>query len=194
MIPAYHTDEIFTKHHANENPLPKGDYEGCTFNQCDLSNANLSDFRFIECEFIACNLSNAQLNKTSLQDVTFTNCKLWGLRFDTCTSFGFSIVFTKSQLNHASFYAMDLSRSNFVDCNLQEVDFSESNLSSCKLEQCDFLKAIFDAVNLEKTDFRTSINYSINPQRNKLKGALFSIPEVTGLLDVYNIYIEGINK
>ena len=194
MTSAYHTDETFIKHNAIENPLPKGDYEGCTFNECDFSNANLSDFRFIECEFIACNMSNAQLNKTALQEATFTNCKLWGLRFDTCSTFGFSAVFTKCQLNHASFYGMDLSRSTFTHCNLLEVDFTESNLSGCKLEQCDLQRAIFDTTNLEKTDFRTATNYSINPERNKIKGALFSMPDVTGLLDVYAIHIEGINN
>ncbi|RFN58618.1 pentapeptide repeat-containing protein [Marixanthomonas ophiurae] len=193
MSPAYYTDKTFTKHHNIENPLPKGDYEGCTFNQCDFSNANLSDFRFIECEFIDCNISNVQLNKTALQDVTFTNCKLWGLRFEICSTFGFSIVFIKCQLNHASFYKMDVSRSSFVHCNLLEVDFTESNLSGCKLEQCDLQRAIFHSTNLEKTDFRTSTNYSINPERNKLKGALFSMPEVIGLLNTYNIHIEGIN-
>lgn len=194
MTPTYHTDETFTKHNATEKPLPKGDYEGCTFNQCDFSNVNWSNFRFIECEFIGCNVSNAQLNTTSLQDVTFTNCKLWGLRFDTCSTFGFSITFTKCQLNHASFYGMDVSRSRFTQCNLQEVDFTESNLSGCTLDQCDLLQVIFDTTNLEKTDFRTSTNYTINPERNKLKGALFSLPEVTGLLDGYNIHIEGINN
>ena len=59
-----------------ENPLVKGDYEGCKFTSCDLSNTDLSEIKFIDCEFISCNLSLAKLSKTVFRDIQFVNCKI----------------------------------------------------------------------------------------------------------------------
>jgi hypothetical protein len=43
---------------------------------------------------------------------------------------------------------------------------------------------------LEQADFRTSIHYSIHPENNKIKKAMFSQSEISGLLDQYGIVIE----
>ena len=44
---------------------------------------------------------------------------------------------------------------------------------------------------LEKADFRTAFNYSIDPENNRMKKAKFSPPEVVGLLNKYDIEIDG---
>jgi hypothetical protein len=43
---------------------------------------------------------------------------------------------------------------------------------------------------LEKTDFRTAYNYSFDPENNRIKKAKFSLAQVVGLLDKYDIHIE----
>jgi hypothetical protein len=45
-------------------------------------------------------------------------------------------------------------------------------------------------VNLEKADFSTAKNYTIDAENNKLKKAIFSLPEVIGLLSKYDIIIN----
>ena len=50
--------------------------------------------------------------------------------------------------------------------------------------------AIFENCNLEKCDFRSSSNFIINPEMNTIKGAKFSVGNITGLLQQYNIVIE----
>ena len=70
------------------------------------------------------------------------------------------------------------------------MDFAEANLNGARFEECDLLNAIFDNTLLEKADFSTAINYSIDPDNNYLRGAIFSLPSVTGLLDKYNIQIQ----
>ncbi len=113
-----------------------------------------------------------------------------GLQFDACNEFGFAATFDTCQLDHSIFYKMKLSRSAFINCQLQSVDFSESILKNTKLNNCNLQNATFQNTNLELADFRNATNYSINPEQNALKGAKFSLPEVVGLLNKYQIKIE----
>ncbi len=70
-----------------------------------------------------------------------------------------------------------------------EVDFTECDLTAASFDNCDMLEATFDRTILEKADFRTAYHYSINPEVNRIKKAKFSLPEVTGLLNKYDIEI-----
>jgi len=51
------------------------------------------------------------------------------------------------------------------------------------------MSTVFENTILEKVDFSTSFNYSIDPEMNKIKKAKFSLPEVIGLLNKYDIEI-----
>jgi uncharacterized protein YjbI with pentapeptide repeats len=73
---------------------------------------------------------------------------------------------------------------------MQSVDFTKCNLSAAVFDDCDLHNAIITNSNLEKADFRRAINFSIDPEKNNLKGALFSLHTVEGLLSKYNIKIE----
>jgi len=73
---------------------------------------------------------------------------------------------------------------------LQQVDFTEADLTNSIFNNCEFKSAIFERTTLEKSDFRTSYNYIIDPEKNKIKKAKFSMPEVLGLLRKYNIEVK----
>ncbi len=186
----YTNGEEFENKDFSETPLPLGEYEECTFRSCNFSGGDLSRSRFIDCEFIDCNLSNATVSGTSFQEVVFQNCKMLGLAFEKCNDFGFAVRFERCQLDHASFYQMKLRRTSFDNCQLQEVDFTETELTESTVRHCDLRNAIFEQSNLEKADFRDSVNYSIDPEINRVKGAKFSIPDVIGLLDKYQLDID----
>ena len=186
MKGTYHTDQTFDRIET----LTKGEYENCMFNHCNLADMDLSGFKFNECIFNACNLSLANLNRTTFSLTKFTDCKMLGLRFDTCNDFGLSFSFEGCQLNHSSFYKMSIKKTIFKNSQLQETDFTEADLTSALFENCNMSQATFDQTNLEKADFRTSYNYSIDPENNRLKKAKFSMESVTGLLDKYDIEIE----
>ncbi|WP_310486554.1 pentapeptide repeat-containing protein, partial [Chamaesiphon sp. VAR_69_metabat_338] len=96
-------EEIFDKIDFTQNPLSKGEYEYCTFLNCDLSYASLSDFKFLECEFSGCNISLAKLTRTALIDIKFKNCKMLGLNFGDCNEFGFAVNFDTCILDRSSF-------------------------------------------------------------------------------------------
>ncbi|MCM4158193.1 pentapeptide repeat-containing protein [Gramella sp. AN32] len=183
-------DENYHHEDYTNTPLKEGDYEVCSFTNCNFSNTNLAANKFIECDFIDCDLSNALLNKTAFQDCSFTNCKMLGLNFEKCESFGFSIKATHCNLSHSIFYNLKIPNTDFQYSKLQNVDFSEAILVKANFQDCDLQNAIFQNTNLESADFRGAMNYSINPEDNKIAGAKFSLSEVRGLLDKYNIKID----
>lgn len=184
-------NKVFQQNDITVSPLEKGEYEHCTFNHCDLSNLNLSEFKFINCTFTGCNFTLTVLNKTSFTETTFKECKLLGARFDLCNPFTLSFRFENCQMNLSSFFRVKMKNTKFIHCSLQEVDFTECDLTGALFDQCDLGRAIFDGTTLEKADLRSAYNYSIDPANNKIKKAKFSLQGVAGLLDKFDIEIEG---
>lgn len=182
--------EIFNNINYTEKQLIKGDYENCQFINCDLSNVDLSNFNFIECTFDSCNLSMCKLANTGIKEVTFNDCKMLGLHFQHCSEFLFEIEINNCQLNLSSFYRRKLKKTNFRNSILHEVDFVEADLTMAIFDHCDLQGALFERSILEKADFRTAKNYRIDPEINRIKKAKFSIPEVVGLLNKYDITIQ----
>jgi uncharacterized protein YjbI with pentapeptide repeats len=132
-----------------------------------------------------------RVDRTAFRDVKFKECKMMGLRFDTCNEFGLSFSFEGCQLNHSSFYKTKIKKTIFKNCKLQEVDFTEADVSAGLLDNCDLAQAIFDRTILEKCDLRSAYNYSIDPENSRIKKAKFSTQGISGLLDKYDIDIES---
>ena len=191
MSQAFIQDQNFDKLDYTQEPLAKGEYENCTFTNCNFEETNLNDIKLMNCDFHDCNWSLAQLNGTVLREVNFKDCKMLGLQFETCNDFGLSFSFENCQLNHSTFFQMYIKKTIFRNCQLREIDFSESNLSNVVFDNCDLAQAIFINTVLDKADFRTAYNYSIDPESNRLKKAKFSILGISGLLDKYDIVIEN---
>lgn len=167
-----------------------GDYEACTFVDCNLSGLDLSESRFIDCTFKGCDLSNAKILETSFQDVFMLSSKCLGLMFDMCSGFSFSITFDHCQLNHSSFFQVDLQRSVFKSCEMSEVDLSEANLTGAKVLNCDLLNATFDRTKLEKCDLSGAFNLRLDPEVNDLRSATISLEALPGLLSKYGLQIK----
>jgi uncharacterized protein YjbI with pentapeptide repeats len=66
----------------------------------------------------------------------------------------------------------------------------ETDLTQAIFEHCDLHLAVFAKTNLTNVDFFTSKNLVIDPEKNKIKGALFSKENVKGLLVKYQIKIK----
>lgn len=190
MQEIFETDQTYTGINFAETPLPKGEYDGCQFTNCEFGNANLTAVRFTDCSFTGCNLSLASLAKTAFQDIVFKDCKMLGLRFDQCSGFGLSFRFDNCILHHSSFFGTKIKGTVFKNAQLQETDFTDADLSGAVFDNCDLARAVFENTLLLKADFRTAFHYSIDPEKVRLKGARFSLPEVIGLLDKYDIRIE----
>lgn len=170
--------------------LERGEYENCTFKNCNFYNADLSNFIFRECTFDGCDLSMVTFKNTTLNDIRFLNSKIMGVQFQECNSFLLSFGFENCIVKLSVFYKLKLKKIKFANCNLQETDFTEADLMNATFDNCDLYRAVFYNTNLEKADFRSSFNYSFDPERNRIKKARFSRLGIAGLLDKYNIEIE----
>ena len=69
-------DQTFEKIDYTLTPFIVGEYEKCTFTQCNLANAVLSNTTFSDCTFIGCNMSLVKMIGTALRNVHFQDCKL----------------------------------------------------------------------------------------------------------------------
>ncbi len=190
METPYITDKKFEKIDFTVKPLLKGDYEACSFINCNFSSADLSGFHFSDCLFNQCNLDLVNLVKTTFSDVVFTYCKMTGLHFETCNQIPFTVSFDHCSLTLSSFYRMKIKKIKFVHTVLHETDFTESDLSSAVFDHCDMKAAIFDNSVLEKADFSTAFHYSIDLEKNKVAKAIFSLEGLPGLLEKFDICIK----
>jgi fluoroquinolone resistance protein len=201
MVQVFMEEKTFDKIDFTKNPLSKGEYEYCTFLNCDLSYADLSDLKFLECEFSGCNISLAKLTQTALKAIKFKDCKMLGLNFGECNEFGFAVNFDTCILDHSSFSdpgspmkkRVKLRQTVFKNSQLYEVNFTECDLSCSVFDKCDLTRTIFEYTILERADFRTTFNYSIDPELNHIKKAKFSRSGMAGLLDKYDIEIDLVN-
>jgi len=183
-------DKEFKGLNHSKGDFERGNYENCTFSNCNFANADFSDLEFLECEFENCDLTMLKTLNTAFREITFKNCKMIGVHFETCNDFLFSMNTKNCQLNLSSFYKMLLKNTNFKDTALKEVDFVESNLTGANFSGCDLSGALFENTILEKADFRNAFNYIIDPEINQINGAKFSSSGIAGLLSKYNIEIE----
>lgn len=170
--------------------LQRDEYERCTFKSCDFANGQLTGCKFIDCTFVGCSLSLANVSGVVMNNAMFQDCKMLGVRFETCNPLTFSVSFEGCQLNDSSFFKMKMKGTKFSRSKLLHVDFSQADLTSANFANCDLTDATFDNTILSKADFRTSTGYIIDPDRNSVKKAKFSIDGVAGLLTKYDIEIS----
>ena len=183
-------DQIFSDQNLVSEGFEVGEYEACIFERCIFIGLDLGSTSFEECEFIDCDLSNVKVSNTAFRDVRFNKCKMLGIHFEAANPFLFTLQFTACQLSVSSFYQCVLKQTHFKDCLLKDVDFVEADLTKARFINCDLDGALFDQSILVKSDFSSAINYTINPEKNRLKGAVFSRTGLEGLLGNYGIVVK----
>ncbi|UAY54024.1 pentapeptide repeat-containing protein [Arachidicoccus terrestris] len=167
----------------------RSNYENCTFAACNFKQTDMSEVRFYDCRFENCDLSLTDVKGTVFQNIAFHGCKLSGVLFDKCNQFGLELKFYDTKLDHSSFYDLKINRAVFVQCSLKGVDYSAAQLKEAQFNGSDLTDAKFDQSHLEKADFRAAVHFVINPELNKVKGAVFSMDGLPGLLEAYKIKI-----
>lgn len=185
----YYEDEDFSDQ-SNIPIFSEGtEFVCCRFSGLDMSDFPLKSVRFIECTFTKCNLSNIVVTNSSFRDVEFSQSKLLGINWASAQNL-FDLKFKQCVLNYCSFSSNDIQGTIFKDCTMRSVEFSETNLKNSRFDYCDLAESSFHRSNLEYCDFREATNYYIDIASNRLKNALFSMPEAMVLLSSLGVIVE----
>lgn len=167
------------------------EYSHCIFRNGRFEKADLSSFEFTDCRFEFCDLSMATLTNTVFARVHFLGCKMLGLDYARCNKYMFTVSYETSILDYSLFNEINLRKTTFTKCKMQDVHFAGVDMQQAVFDECDLSNAVFERCNLSDSDFRTSHNYAINPSENKVKDARFSYPGVLGLLRHLDIEVDS---
>lgn len=187
---AYTEEKHFNKFDFSVNPLKKGEFERCVFEDCRFGSQDLSGFVFIDCSFKQCDLSNCALKQTGMRGVDFYACKMIGLHFEDCSPGLLRVSFKQCQLQLSSFYGMKLKSTCFEACRLDECQLVNCDLRQANFTATNLLQTHFDNCQLDEADFRGAINLELEPDNNRLQGAHFEIHQLPHLLSKYQLRIS----
>jgi len=165
-------------------------FYNCTFTNCDFTESDFSFSLLSDCVFEDSNLSLIKLAETKLHNVQFNRCKILGVDFTQISKLIFKMDFQESQITKCTFSSLDLSESELIDCVIHQSDFFQTNLSKSDFSGSDLHDTIFEDTDLTEADFTNAKNYSINPLTNKVKNAVFTMPDAIHLLDALEVNIN----
>lgn len=183
-------EQIYSEIVLSENTkIFEVEFFDCKFIDCKFFKVIFFNCRFENCIFQNCDLGSISIKHTVFNDVLLLESKITGVQWPDA-GIPLDVKFRKSLLNYSSFIGVDLKNTELIDCQLIEVDFTETNLAKANCRDSDFAGARFVNTNLEYADLSHASNYAIHPQGNKIRKAIFSLPEALSLLDVYDIVIK----
>ena len=105
-----------------------------------------------------------------------------GIQFFEVDAFLLKMRFENCQLRFSSFRELHMQHTVFKNCQLEHVEFASANLKGSVFDNSNLKHVIFEETNLEKVDFSLAFSLSIDPDQNRLKGAIFTKYNCSGLL------------
>lgn len=186
--------ELVEEVHCEGGMLEDSEYNEREFRRCVFSNATLRNVRFSNCAFEDCVLRNVSFRECSMLNGEFRRCALLGLDWSVVRRHGARLPLL------AGMTACTVKYNTFIDIGMARMDFTSSTLHDCYFQDCDLRRALFRGCDLRKTvfqncnlsraDFRDARDYGINVMNNTVTKALFSQPDVIGLLSGFDIVVE----
>lgn len=184
------TDKIFESKDFKTESLPFNEFDSCTFKNCDFSGNDLSGASFTDCTFIGCDLSLAKLHKAAFREVKFKECKMIGLYFDECNTFGLKFNFHDCILDNSLFTGLKIKGTFFENCRIINADFTNCDLDNSSFAGANLSETVFENTNLTNCDLRNVSDLILDPEKNKLKKVKINIESLPGLLRKYGLEIE----
>lgn len=187
----YADDERFEGVRFNASrPVPDR-CEGCTFVDCDFTEANLSRRRFTDCAFVGCDLSNCGMTGAGFQGVTLERCKALGVLWETCEQLLFSVRMSECVLDLGSWNGCDLSRSAYFGGSLRECDFTGAQCEGTEFVGVNLTGARFEDTALKGARFSGVTGLELDPALNRVQGMRVDREALPGLLFRWGLEIEG---
>ena len=182
-------DRHFTNLSCQDAELTGIEFFQCRFDACQFLRSTFRRCRFEECVFEKCDASLLKVSESSFIGVRFLHAKVLGIDWTQATT-PLTLAFHGSNISHSMFVWLSLQRMEMVECVAREVDFTGTNLMRANLGKTDFLGSRFLDTNLSYANFSKAVNYAIDPKANRVKKAVFSMPEAMSLLDTFDIVLK----
>ena len=168
------------------------DFSRCAFRGVKLRRSRWDGARLEECVFEDCDLSRLGPGPRTAAGVTFRRTKLMGVEL---AKLGNPVLaFEECDLRYAAFLDLHLWGAVFRGCKLGEATFSGCDLSQASFAGADLTGAIFEACQLAGTDLRTARGAFLDPARNKVRGARVSLETAARLAAALGMQVEGFEE
>lgn len=188
----YYEHEVIRDRNLSGTPLYSSEFVDCTFENCVFENLHIIDCKFIDCAFLKCRITNPTFEHCTMTGSDFTECRLFGVNWGGLAS-GFIAPIDhlqNCQLKFNNFVNNNYPKFLFSDNDITESLFADCNLSRSKFCRCHLTKTEFFRCDLTGATFENAESYVVDISTCKLKGAVFSFPEVVNLLGGLGIVIK----
>jgi len=162
-------------------------FEDCEFVRCTLTEADLGGCVLEECRWRSCELSNCKVVDAKFRGVRFEDCRLRGVLFGDVYQLGLDLSFVDSNLSYSTFFGLHLSDFVATGCTMHEVDFGECVLKSADFSGSDLTGALFHHTKLEKVDFVSARNVLLDVRAAKMKAIKLSLDGAIAALGVLGV-------
>ncbi|QEN08339.1 pentapeptide repeat-containing protein [Oceanispirochaeta crateris] len=183
-------DEFFENIILTHSDLSGKTFQDCQFKSCRISDSLLRGSSFRNCLFEECELTLLKVDNAGFSNCQFTESMLQGINFSECNTPLFYPDFEKCEIRHCFFSNMDLKKKVFRDSKFQDCEFFRIDFREADFSRTAFSETPFSECDLRKANFTEARGYTIQPEQNKLRGAVFSYPDVTALLAPLGIVIK----
>jgi uncharacterized protein YjbI with pentapeptide repeats len=189
FLDSFYEGSCFSGLSCRELELRDVEFFQCRFVGCAFFQSIFQQCHFEQCVFDKCDLSMMKATGSRLIDVRFLKSKMLGIDW-TLVAIPMTVAFQESNISHSSFQRLSLQKMELTECVAHEVDFMGANLTKATFAQTDFLGSRFVNTNLSGANFSRATNYAIDPTANRLKKAIFSLPEAMSLLSAFDIVLK----
>lgn len=168
-------------------------FVGCAFDDARLREVAFRDCRFLACSFLACDLSLVDVGGSAFRDVSFDACNLTGVNWARATATlhdPLEVDFRDCILDFAVFQGCALEGRRIDHCVAHECDFRGAVLVDAVCRSTDFAGTNFEGADLSGADLRKARNYAIDVRTTRVRGARFSLPDATALLQGLEIELD----
>lgn len=187
------SDALFERLDLRGKAVTSREFNACVFRHCDLTGASLPRSRFTDCRFESCNLSLVKPAGSSFRSVSFKSSKLAGVNWTEAAwpkiKLPGLLSFEDCVLTDSVFLGLHLRGASMLNCLAKGADFREADLAGAVLRGTDLSGALFGGTDLSGADLSGARGYAIRPDGNKLKNAVFSMPDAMALLYCMDIKI-----
>lgn len=167
-------DESFEDVDLSGAELRDRSFRDCRFIRVRLAEAVLAGSTFEDCEFEDCDLTMARVADAAFRDVAFLRCKLMGIDWTDVRGFAFTVSFEECNLSHATFSNRKMPETVFRECRAHETSFAGVDLTKAVFTGTDLRGARFIDTVLVEADLSEALHYDVSPQQNKLRKTKFS--------------------